>query len=280
MEEKKLIPNSTQIPNIIIDLRCPRLPEAEMRCILYVCRRTYGFHKDEDRISFSQFMNGIKNRENRILDLGTGLARASVCEALKNLNKAEAIYITKTTKGNFYKINLNMDIDKVVQLVDWFRKQTRIEIASRPKAVHLPYLQKKEKQRETKNMSDKPTFSLKEEIEKLLIDKRRHIQIIGLWIQEMNLKPENQEQIQSIIHRNSRPAILLKGYKNEDIQETIKILKRTEYLQGHFGIETITKFIDEVVATKKKKGPKIIKWEERRDDKGVIRAKPIFEVKK
>lgn len=134
--------------------------------------------------------------------------------------------------------------------------------------------------KETQNMSDKLTYSLKEEIEKLLIDKRRHIQIIGLWIQEMNLKPENSDQIQSIIHRNSRPAVLLKGYKNEDIQETIKILKRTEYLQGHFGIETITKFIDKVVATKKKKGPRIIKWEERRDEKGVIRAKPIFEVKK
>jgi len=127
-----------------------------------------------------------------------------------------------------------------------------------------------------KNMSDKPTFPPKEEIEKLLTDKRRHIQIIGLWIQEMNLKPENQEQIQSIIHRNSRPASLLKGYKNEDIQETIKILKRTEYLQGHFGIETISKYIDGIVANRKKQGPKILKWEEVRYPNGQIKMKPIY----
>jgi len=127
------------------------------------------------------------------------------------------------------------------------------------------------------NMSDKPTFSLKEEINKLLTDKRRHIQIIGLWIQEMNLKPENQEQIQSIIHRNVRPANLLKGYKNEDIQETIKVLKRTDYLKGHFGLETISKYIDEIVANKKKQGPKIVKWVEIKSPDGQIKMKPIYQ---
>ena len=127
------------------------------------------------------------------------------------------------------------------------------------------------------NMSDKPTFSLKDEIQKLLTDKRRHIQIIGLWIQEMGLRPENQEQVQSIIHRNVRPAKLLIGYKDEDIIETIKTLKKTDYLQNHFTLETIAKFIDNKVANRKKRGPKIIRWEEVPQPDGTIAMRPIYE---
>jgi len=151
MENKKLIPNSTQIPNIILDLLLPDLPEAEARCLLYICRRTYGFHKDEDRISFSQFLNGIKDKKGKVLDKGCGLkARASVCEGLKNLKKAGAIFVRKDSRGNFYKINLEMDTDKVVQEIDRFRKQTASSSRNRPKQVRLLNLQKKgnkEKQR-------------------------------------------------------------------------------------------------------------------------------------
>lgn len=140
---EKLIPNSTQTPNIILDLLIPRLPEAESRCMLYIARRTYGFHIEEDRISFTQFMHGIKNKKGERLDYGTGLARASVNEALKNLRQAEAIFVKRDSKGNYYKINLGMDIDEVVQKVNQFRKYTKIGKESRPKQVKLLNLQKK-----------------------------------------------------------------------------------------------------------------------------------------
>ena len=146
----KLIPNSTQIPNVIMDYALPQLPEAEGRILLYISRRTYGFHKSEDRISFSQFLYGIKDSEDKILDYGTGLARASLNLGLKSLASAGAIFIKKDTKGNLYKINLEMDPDKVVQLVNQFRKRTKSGSLSRPKAVQLVNTQKKEKQRETK----------------------------------------------------------------------------------------------------------------------------------
>ena len=133
----KLIPNSTQVPNVILDFLIPHLPGAEAKCIIYICRRTYGFHKDEDRISFSQFISGIKNKDGKVLDCGTGLSRASVNEALKNLVKAGGISVRKTTRGNHYKINLDMDVRKVVQKVNQFRKQTRIGLKNKPKQVRL-----------------------------------------------------------------------------------------------------------------------------------------------
>ena len=65
---KSLIPNSTQVPNVILDLFIPRLPEGEARCSLYICRRTFGFHKKRDRISLSQFVDGIRDKEGKVLD--------------------------------------------------------------------------------------------------------------------------------------------------------------------------------------------------------------------
>ncbi len=151
MQENKnnLIPNSTQIPNVILDFLIPRLPEAEGRCLLYICRRTFGFHKEIDRISFSQFIGGIHDRSGKVLDYGAGLARASVAKGLRNLAEAGAVIIQETSKGNLYQINLSMDVEKVVQLVDQSSSNTKSSSASRPKAVQLLNTQKlgnKEKQ--------------------------------------------------------------------------------------------------------------------------------------
>ena len=141
--EKSLIPNSTQIPNSLLDLLVPRLPEAESRCIIYIARRTFGFHKERDRISFSQFEKGIKSRDGVVLDYGTGLSRPSVAEALRNLDGSRAIETIKTRAGNHYKINLEMDINEVVKRVNQLRELTRTGKATQPRQVKLLNLQNK-----------------------------------------------------------------------------------------------------------------------------------------
>jgi len=141
--DKRLIPNSTQIPNIVLDLLVPKLPPAEARCILYISRRTFGFHRSKDRISLSQFIGGIISRDGKRLDYGTGLSRPSVVEALKNLFKAGAIFIEKDNKGNYYEINLDMNVEEVVKKVNQLRKLTNISKESKPKQVKLFNLQKK-----------------------------------------------------------------------------------------------------------------------------------------
>jgi len=302
MPKEKLIPNSTQVPNVILDLLIPRLPEAEARCMLYICRRTYGFHKREDRISFSQFIKGIKDKNGKQLDYGAGLARSSLSEALKNLKQAEAVFVRKDNKGNYYEINLDMNIDKVVRKVNQLRKKlrnkpkqeklfkvvrkpnqfgsrTKIGRASEPKSVHFPNPQKKGNKGNKDNMSDKPTgWNLEEEIKKCLKDPKRHIQIIGVWIKEKELRPENAEQMQSIIKRNCKPARLLNGYSNEDIHETVEAIRRTDYLKK-WTLETIAKYIDEVVAQKRKQGRKIIRWEEVIKPDGTKAMRAIYEEK-
>lgn len=161
MDEHKptpLIPNSTQLPNIILDKVIPLIPEAEARCLIYICRRTFGFHKETDRISFSQFMEGIKDRRGVVLDYGTGLSRQSVAAGLKNLVKAEAIVVSKSRNGNVYKINLHMDVDKVVNLVDQSRRLTKIGLKNRPKSVY---------QVDTQNLGKKEKPSIRDPVENL-----------------------------------------------------------------------------------------------------------------
>lgn len=126
-----LIPNSTQIPNIILDFIGPRIPDAEYRCLMYICRRTFGFRKNEDRINFNQFINGIKNKDGKRFDFGTGISRDSVSRALQNLKGAGAIQVRKTGKGRgskcFYRINLDMDCEKVVERIREIRKNVKIK---------------------------------------------------------------------------------------------------------------------------------------------------------
>lgn len=60
----KFIPNSFQIPNSVIDELLAKLTCAELKCYLYVVRKTKGWNKDSDNISVSQFMEvtGLSNR--------------------------------------------------------------------------------------------------------------------------------------------------------------------------------------------------------------------------
>jgi len=141
--EKQLIPNSTQIPNVLLDFVIPDLPEGESKCLLYICRRTYGFHKEEDRISLSQFINGIKDRNGKALDIGAGVSRSVAVMSLKSLVFADAVLVRKDTKGNFYRINLECNLDQVVRKVNQFRFRTKSSLESRPKQVQFPNLQKK-----------------------------------------------------------------------------------------------------------------------------------------
>jgi len=91
--------------------------------------------------------------------------------------------------------------------------------------------------------------------------------------------PENKEQFESIKKRNMRPAVLLEGYSDQDIKETFEYTKTLSYLTK-IGLETIVKFIDEMIAKRKQKqakGPKIIGWKEVKYPDGEIKMKPIYE---
>ena len=81
-------PNYTPIPDVFFDEVMCHLTEAELRVALYIMRRTFGFKKRADAISFNQFLKGITTRDGRRLDHGCGIAgRTNLTRALKGLEE-------------------------------------------------------------------------------------------------------------------------------------------------------------------------------------------------
>ncbi len=88
-------PNYTQVPDEVFDHLMPHLSEAELKVLLYVVRRTFGFKKTSDAISISQMAEGITTRNGKTLDQGTGLSRSSVKNATASLVKAGILSVEK-----------------------------------------------------------------------------------------------------------------------------------------------------------------------------------------
>src|SRR3954471_1723890 len=88
-------PNTTPVPDEIFDTLLADLSGAELKVLLYICRRTFGFKKERDTISLSQIASGIVTREGRVLDRGTGLSKRHVQRALKSLEEKEAVTVQR-----------------------------------------------------------------------------------------------------------------------------------------------------------------------------------------
>ena len=88
-------PNGTFVPDDLFDLLAPRLTEAELRVVLYIIRRTFGFGKNSDAISLKQLTEGITTRDGRILDNGTGMSRKGVIAGIKGLLDKGIINVEK-----------------------------------------------------------------------------------------------------------------------------------------------------------------------------------------
>lgn len=113
---RALIPNSTQVPDVILDHWMAELSGAEFKVLLYIARRTYGFGKDNDTISLSQIAGGLKRRDGTVLDRGTGASRSSVARSLKVLEERGLIVRTtnrsesgREFEENTYRINLDWE---------------------------------------------------------------------------------------------------------------------------------------------------------------------------
>jgi hypothetical protein len=105
-------PTTTPIPDEVFDVLMPQLSGAELKVLLYICRRTFGFKKESDTISLHQIATGIKTRDGRVLDGGTGLCKRHVQRALKVLEKKNVIQVTRKVdetglnEVNTYSLNM------------------------------------------------------------------------------------------------------------------------------------------------------------------------------
>ena len=108
-------PNYTQVPDEFFDILAPRLTEAELRVLLYIIRRTFGWKKKSDNISLKQMVEGITTRAGRVLDHGTGLSKPAVVRAVKSL-KQHGIITAKARQSDergFEPTTYSLKVDRV-----------------------------------------------------------------------------------------------------------------------------------------------------------------------
>jgi len=84
-------PSYTQVPDALFDVLLPYLSDAELRVLLYLIRRTFGFKKRSDAVSLSQIVNGIVKKDGERLDHGAGLSKNAACVAIKKLEAKSII---------------------------------------------------------------------------------------------------------------------------------------------------------------------------------------------
>ncbi len=84
-------PNYTMVPDQFFDEVMPHISEAELRVLLYIMRRTFGFKKQQDDISLKQMVEGIATRDGQVLDRGCGLSKSAVAKGLKLLADKQII---------------------------------------------------------------------------------------------------------------------------------------------------------------------------------------------
>jgi len=78
-------PNYTQVPDELFDELLPTLSGAELKVLLYIIRRTFGFKRERDAISLSQMLTGISRTDGSVLDRGVGLSKPTLLAALRSL---------------------------------------------------------------------------------------------------------------------------------------------------------------------------------------------------
>lgn len=98
-------PRYTPTPDALFDelLKPGFLTEVELRVLLYIIRRTFGWKKDSDAISFSQFVNGIERADGTKVDYGAGVSHSNAVRAVKRLEAKGVIIMdrSKTKKRGF-----------------------------------------------------------------------------------------------------------------------------------------------------------------------------------
>lgn len=133
----------TPIPTVLLDWFASILTEGELRVLCYICRRTFGFGKQSDRISLSQLCDGVTSRSGVPLDLGTGMSRQGVLNAVGGL-QGKGILDCMVGRGrgqvNEYRIRLSAEAwDRVYRLESTMRERVNtVDPLRRPPARRSP----------------------------------------------------------------------------------------------------------------------------------------------
>lgn len=202
---------------------------AEFRVLLFIIRKTYGYQKKQDRISFTQF------------EKGTGISRQTINKTLKNL-MAKGLIVKICLPGGNMGYTFIKDHDNWVVKTHLLVKgkwETSKDVLTKTSKDVLTHKRKKEITKEIV-VNDVP-FSLKEEIKKLEDSNRRDLNIIALYFEHRKPDLQNMEQYEQALKRHLKPAGALKGFTDSQILKALDYAKK-EYKEV-YTLETLLKVL-------------------------------------
>jgi DNA-binding MarR family transcriptional regulator len=100
-------PTTTATPDEIFDRFLTELTHAELKVVLYIVRRTFGFKKKSDSISMKQICDGIKTKSGKELDKGAGVDRRTAQRAIKSLEERGLVTVRRVqTEDGYNYVNV------------------------------------------------------------------------------------------------------------------------------------------------------------------------------
>jgi hypothetical protein len=127
MKSNPNIPNTTQVPNYVLDVMMSCLSGAEFKVLMFFIRQTYGFMKYNHKVSYSlnQISKGMKSlTTGEYIFHGTGVSTRQVQSAIDKLNSNYELITVEygdfvKAKATKYKLNLDADIaEKILSITD------------------------------------------------------------------------------------------------------------------------------------------------------------------
>lgn len=95
------------VPSLILEEWLTKLSLPELRCLLYICRRTWGFRKEWDAIAIQQFVSGVVSKDGNQVDNGIGFSETYVRSTIRNLESKGLIEVNRrNTKAHLYRLTV------------------------------------------------------------------------------------------------------------------------------------------------------------------------------
>ena len=148
-------PNHTQTPNELFDNHMKDMPGSELKVVMAICRKTFGWHKDRDRISISQ------------LEEMTGLSRPAV---IAGTTKAiERGVLSRREVQGGYEYGLVLTGSKEILLSDQNKSLLPSKGPASNKSLHTK--ERVKERQTTKEKQKKNIYIQNNKLKKLYIQK-------------------------------------------------------------------------------------------------------------
>ena len=199
----------TQVPNSILDKKLKKLKSSELKILMLICRKTFGYQKRKDSISLSQMTKY------------TGLTKSTVIEAVRGLEKKDIIQKHTDKRTHQYSI----EIEPLTTSSGPKNEPTKVQ-NSDPWMVQNSDTQKKASKQKEKNTTTDSSSEFSEDI----------IKVIGCWNQLFNGK---------IMNMDDKVVSMIRGamqkFTTEELCKAMKNRSEASYYNEKYGLRNSPK---------------------------------------